>query len=337
LGLQILGEDGLPQLDEAGNVQPLSQPSIPARPTAIAATAGGGTVKIYGDNLVRFSQVKLAMGQLKFAVLKAVGKTICDEISILPGGIAEQSLQTILNHLEINYGTPSEADLAELMASLSQPFSSDNNFRQEFAKLAIKFEKLRIFQVALNNFQKMSYLEAATASLLNVGEAIRRYKLTYPAFTSRSFTAMVEYIRISLQSSLRMPINYVNMVTEINTSEHVSDNSHSSVHATSSTTLTKAQIIEIVQGVLEQVGSTSRSIAPITTNTKNVNIQRQGRGDGRGGRGRGRGQGVAGPQQNTTVANYCFVHGSNSHTGSKCRVMNQDSSYTHAVKMTSAL
>ena len=158
LGLQILGEDDLPQLDEAGNVQPLSQLNIPARPTAIAATAGGGTVKIYGGNLVRFSQVKLAMGQLKFAVLKVVGKTVCDEISILPGGVAEQSLQTILNHLEINYGTPSEADLAELMASLSQPFSSDNNFRQESAKLAIKFEKLRIFQVALNNLPTVENL-----------------------------------------------------------------------------------------------------------------------------------------------------------------------------------
>jgi hypothetical protein len=30
------------------------------------------------------------------------------------------------------------------------------------------------------------------------------------------------------------------------------------------------------------------------------------------------------------------VHGSNSHSGSQCRVMNQDSSYTHAMKMASA-
>jgi hypothetical protein len=303
-----------------GNDVPQEYPVLPAKPNAPAPGASATTLELYREHVKIFFAVRQGITALRLKLLGAVGDVIRDELRALPGGLAAQDLPAILQYLDTHYGAPSEDDLNTLTATLRGKFASVATFRSDAPKMAITFQKLERFGHTVSPLDQMNYLQSAVDLLPPIVEALKDYKKTSPVHNNRSFDGMVAYVKTHVSLTTAGSVGYAG--------------------AAVAEPLSVASIVDALLPRLVEHFAGAGMSAVGRSDTGGRGGGRGGRGTpGRGTAGRGvAGRGGAGHGSSTdplTAKKYCFHHGYG-HSGSKCRVMAVDTSYTDAMKAATA-
>jgi hypothetical protein len=174
--------------------QPPVERSIPAMPQIHANNATSAVVSIYNMERIAYQDFIAASTHLKSAILLAVGPTISRELSHPVSGHSNVTVQIIMQHLSVHYGTLTESDLVKMNDGLKVPFSSDNTFHAESSVMSTAFSQFDSIGQPKSETDKMSYLVDATRALIGTSGAILDYKKSIPDIRNRTYANMVSYV-----------------------------------------------------------------------------------------------------------------------------------------------
>jgi hypothetical protein len=323
---------GLLENDENGNLVPRAFPVLPVRPQRPANNANAAALSLYREDTVEYFDIMKSISALRLKIIGALGTVIVDELRAQPGGLAAQTLPMILLFLERTYGVPNEQDIVWLLGQLSIRFVSVNSFRSDAPRMKLNFNKLARFNQPVADLQQQTHLQTATELIPPIVEAIKNYKHDFPVLQTRSFDAMVDYIKVHVPNTTAGDLGYVGAV--VHPVPPAVDGHHPGYPVV-------ADLPGVDPHLLQAVGNITQAFlmqhfAGFAPNTRAPVAAGRGgrggaaRGGGRGGRG-GRGRGDQ-PAVGVNPQFYCFRHGQCAHPGSTCFVMAGDNTYTAAMK-----
>lgn len=312
------------EADEDGSFPALPYPKLPSKPARPAANASAATLEFYKEESRIYLAVRQGVTALRNKLLASVGEVILDELrSLQAGGLATLTLQDILVYLDSNYGEPSEDDLKELSANLSNKFTAVATFRSDAPKMKATFQKLSDFGQEVSALQKMTYLQDATDLLPPIVEALKDYKKEVTSVKLRSFDDMVAYVKQHVPLTTAGSASYVGATVVATRSTTTTPNAKAPPTAS-----------EIADELFPRFLAHFAGAGVSSLAGRGGNGGRTGRG---GGRGNGDGRGGRGaPAANKKVKKYCFWHGYGGHHGIDCNDMAADPSFTEEMKNATA-
>jgi hypothetical protein len=328
LGLQLLNAAGEPILDEAGDPQLRPRRAIPMRPVRPPGNAPAAQLAFYREDIELAIRVAVAITKLRDMLLVACGPVIRAQLSTGVGGIAQQTLPMIMQHLETKYGTMTGDDLKELRAKLRTPFTTPANFIKEISKFKLNLTALTTAGDNMSQPQLIEILEEATITVVGFPTIIARYKRRVPILLNQRLDDLSDAIETEMVTNTTKDAKYANSASIID-----EEGTENVAYATSQLSINET--LKLINARLDTMESTIRATPGGGGRGRGSGGAGRGRGDGRGpGRGgaAGRGRGPGTPATPRTE-HYCFKHGTqHSHAGTDCYVMKRDPSYTQPMK-----
>jgi len=284
-------------------INEVPQARLPAFPARLIGNATASAVLNWKyDTDVATSALALAMA-FKTAILNSIGAAINNEFADPLRGHIDHEIHQIMNFIKIGYGTVTEADIELIKEDMI--INETKSWRENVGTFNSIFTLLAPIGHYTTDLDKRSAMDKAI-SKTRYAPILKAYKDHTPLLAERTFDAQCSYIELRESNLSASEAGYAGK-------------------AEANYTALNAEIAALTA----TVAALSATPAAAPTNPPS-----QGRGGGRGGgrtqgRGRGRGRG----QQET----YCFAHGHNkTHKGTECKTMENDTSYTQAMKTASA-
>ena len=304
----------------------------PGRPTTQTAS----TLHFYKEDLAHYSDVAVAITQLRTKILVAVGPIINAELSADAEGLAAKTLAQILQHIDTHYGTLDEEDIKKLRNQIANfEFRSPANFAEDAANFHLLVATMDKGGEPMTQTNLMEIFTENTKRVIGIPEIIARYKRNVE-LDKRNVKEMTEKVRQDLKvittSDGKYASNCETNVAEEELVHQVLANCNANAQSNA------AHFVDALKKIGERLDyMDSRSQGnPNPDRGGGNNNKRGGRGTpGRGGASSsagGRGAGP-GPGKATHTSLYCFEHGTNrSHKGVDCKIMEKDASYTQEMK-----
>ena len=239
--------------------------------------------------------------QLKDQIIESLGTEISETMGTIARPLSAMSIPQILQYLSETYGVITKMDLLKLKDECSIPCPSISEYLMHSKRLTRTFNDLAEHRAAIAELQQMEYLQMTTLHLPDVVESISDYLRTNPRYVNQTFVGMSAHVALHLTnpSTVRM-LGTASATTTVSNIKEVEK---------SMDTMT-----ELMVAMLTRMDRMEKAVSGKPKRSKPIQ----------------------GPTQQTgillprTQALYCFFHGSNlSHTGSSCRSMQADASYSN--------
>jgi hypothetical protein len=289
-------------------------PDEPADPVHENATS----TALWNDRRIRHRAVLKGVAEIRKALLRETcDDTLRDELAGLEGGLAKQTLSLMLTYFQQQFSVLELVDLCALASTANTTrFTNASTFRAEAAKLALIFAQLERQDQKYSELSKTEFLRQATAAIPAIVVAIQDYdrECMKPPRTIGTYVGMVKHVRDYgglVAQDLGFPGNPFIAAAVVSAQPQ----------------LDIAALNAFVAAAAAQPTLPPQHGGRVRT-----------RGGGRNGRGGGRnyngesgrnGRGGSG-RGNTTA--YFFHHGFTGHMGEVCVHMQNDNTYTAAMK-----
>ena len=300
-----------PPIDDGHGVL-IPQPRLPVFPARLAGNATATALANWKYDTDIATSALAISAKFKEAILVSAGVSIDREFSDPLRGHIDHEIYQIMAFITEGYGTVTEADILRLKNQMV--IDEIKSWRDNVANFRSIFTLFAPVGLFTTDLDKRSSLDTAIAKT-KFAPILESYKGDHPLLSSRTFDQMCNYIELRESNISASAAGFAGMVE------------------TAVAAITASHKAEIAALTTTVAALTANPAAPIVATTAS-NHGGQG---GRSGRGAGRNQGrAAGRGRQQPDRMYCFEHGYRYHTGTNCRDMAADPSYTLAMKTATA-
>lgn len=279
-------------------IDDVPQPRLPVFPPRVAGNASTATISNWKYDTDIANSAEALTKLFRSAILLSLGTSIEREFADPFRGHIDHTIHQIMDFIKKAYGTVTEADIELLKDKLV--LDESKSWRENVGNFKSIFTLLSPAGHFTTDSDKRSILDKAIAKT-KYAPILEKYKNQTPLLAERTFDAQCSYIELRESNLSASEAGYAGK-SEAND------------------TALKAEIAALT--------ATVAALSSKQITTAALNQPAQGRGGRSGGRYQGRGAG-RGRQQ---PALYCFEHGYKGHSGTTCRNMASDPSYTRAMK-----
>jgi len=189
---------------------PIPRPQLPTKPGQLAGTPTNNALAIFKQSCKEFSDVSVGINKLKSQTLIACGMIIRDQLEAMQNGIAGHTLLSIMEYLELTYGTATSVDFAAQNKAVRDPFTTPSAFRGEAAAFQLKLATLQNNGAGWNEIQKMEAFEEVTAKVAGVADCIRRYKIRKQLPLDQRVHELIAEVNTTLPMATAGDLGYAN-------------------------------------------------------------------------------------------------------------------------------